>query len=44
MIPVWLPENEVKDSYSLTELRDLLDEYFNNLDYSLDNNSLNLRK
>ena len=40
----WLPENEVKDSYSLTELRDLLDEYFNNLDYSLDNNSLNLRK
>lgn len=40
----WLPESERKDSYSLTELRDLLDEYFNNLDYSLDENSLNLRK
>ena len=40
----WLPESERKDSYSLTELRDLLDEYFNNLDYSLDANSLNLRK
>lgn len=32
-----LPESEIKDTYSLEELRSLLDKYFNNYDYDFTN-------
>lgn len=39
-----LPESEIKETYSLEELRTLLDNYFNNYDYALGKEALTLRK